>query len=65
MNKNVLYYTFSKSNELDLGSNPKVGTRRYMSPELLSNTMSTTCFESLKYSDVYSLSLVFWEIARR
>lgn len=39
----------------------KVGTKRYMSPELLSETMNFMDFESYKRADVYSFSLVMWE----
>ncbi|KAK7074138.1 hypothetical protein SK128_019423 [Halocaridina rubra] len=55
----------SESNELDFGTNPKVGTRRYMAPEVLNESISTSCFESLKMADMYSFGLVLWEIARR
>ncbi|XP_064118913.1 bone morphogenetic protein receptor type-1B-like [Macrobrachium nipponense] len=55
----------SERNELDFGTNPKVGTRRYMAPEVLNETINTGCFESLKMADVYSFGLVLWEITRR
>ncbi|MPC19511.1 Bone morphogenetic protein receptor type-1B [Portunus trituberculatus] len=55
----------SENNELDFGSNPKVGTRRYMAPEVLNDTLNMSCFESLKMADMYSFGLVLWEIARR
>ncbi|XP_045601597.1 bone morphogenetic protein receptor type-1B isoform X2 [Procambarus clarkii] len=55
----------SENNELDFGTNPKVGTRRYMAPEVLNETINTSCFESLKMADIYSFGLVLWEIARR
>lgn len=38
---------------------------RYMAPEILDETMNTRCFESFKQADIYSLGLVFWEVARR
>ncbi|KAI8488713.1 Activin receptor type-1 [Branchiostoma belcheri] len=50
---------------LDLGSNPRVGTKRYMAPELLEETMNYECFDSYKRVDVYALGLVLWEVARR
>ncbi|CAK9295947.1 unnamed protein product [Gordionus sp. m RMFG-2023] len=40
----------------------KVGTHRYMSPEILSETLDRLNFESFKMSDVYSFALVLWEI---
>ncbi|KAG0729925.1 Bone morphogenetic protein receptor type-1B [Chionoecetes opilio] len=55
----------SENNELDFGTNPKVGTRRYMAPEVLSDSLNMSCFESLKMADMYSFGLVLWEIARR
>ncbi|KAK8396963.1 hypothetical protein O3P69_005154 [Scylla paramamosain] len=55
----------SENNELDFGTNPKVGTRRYMAPEVLNDTLNMSCFESLKMADMYSFGLVLWEIARR
>lgn len=55
----------SESNDLDLGTNPKVGTRRYMAPEVLNETINFSCFESFKMADMYSFGLVLWEIVRR
>ncbi|CEF59958.1 Thick veins protein [Strongyloides ratti] len=43
----------------------KVGTRRYMAPELLNETLNPKNFECFKQSDIYSFSLVMWEIIRR
>nr|QWX95815.1 TGFbeta receptor type I [Strongyloides stercoralis] len=43
----------------------KVGTRRYMAPELLNETLNPKNFECFKQSDIYSFSLVMWEIVRR
>lgn len=36
-----------------------------MAPEILDETINTRCFESFKRADMYSLGLVFWEVARR
>ncbi|KAK4300680.1 hypothetical protein Pmani_027133 [Petrolisthes manimaculis] len=55
----------SENNELDFGTNPKVGTRRYMAPEVLTETINMTCFESLKMADMYAFGLVLWEVTRR
>lgn len=41
------------------------GTRRYMSPEVLDETLDTRSFEAYKQSDMYSLALVLWELALR
>lgn len=43
----------------------RAGTKRYMAPEVLDESIDTTLFDSLKRSDVYSLGLVLWEVARR
>ncbi|XP_030310137.1 activin receptor type-1C isoform X1 [Calypte anna] len=52
-------------NTIDIPQNPRVGTRRYMAPEILDDVMNTSIFESFKRADIYSLGLVYWEIARR
>ena len=43
----------------------RVGTRRYLSPEILDDSMNTKNFDFFKRSDMYSFGLVLWEIARR
>ncbi|XP_073326816.1 serine/threonine-protein kinase receptor R3 [Pagrus major] len=50
---------------LDVGNNPRVGTKRYMAPEVLDETIRTDVFESYKQTDIWALGLVFWEISRR
>eukprot|EP00066_Takifugu_rubripes_P019447 XP_011608713.1 PREDICTED: activin receptor type-1C [Takifugu rubripes] len=55
----------STTNTIDIPSNHRVGTKRYMAPELLDETINTQSFESFKRADIYSLGLVFWELARR
>nr|XP_014965628.1 activin receptor type-1C isoform X1 [Macaca mulatta] len=52
-------------NTIDIPQNPKVGTKRYMAPEMLDDTMNVSIFESFKRADIYSVGLVYWEIARR
>ncbi|XP_032921028.1 activin receptor type-1C isoform X2 [Catharus ustulatus] len=52
-------------NTIDIPQNPRVGTRRYMAPEILDDAMNVNIFESFKRADIYSLGLVYWEIARR
>ncbi|CAN9497811.1 unnamed protein product [Ophioblennius macclurei] len=56
---------FQDTNELDVGNNPKVGTKRYMAPEVLDDSIQMECFESYKRVDIWALGLVLWEIARR
>ncbi|XP_067995295.1 activin receptor type-1C isoform X2 [Melanerpes formicivorus] len=55
----------SVMNTIDIPQNPRVGTRRYMAPEILDDVMNMNIFESFKRADMYSLGLVYWEIARR
>uniref|UniRef100_A0A3Q3K4G5 Activin receptor type-1 n=1 Tax=Monopterus albus TaxID=43700 RepID=A0A3Q3K4G5_MONAL len=56
---------FQDTNELDVGNNPKVGTKRYMAPEVLDDSIQMDCFESYKRVDIWALGLVLWEVARR
>ncbi|XP_037952360.1 activin receptor type-1 isoform X2 [Teleopsis dalmanni] len=51
--------------KLDFGDNPKVGTKRYMAPEVLDESINLQCFESLRRTDIYALGLVIWEVCRR
>ncbi|XP_043930784.1 activin receptor type-1C isoform X8 [Protopterus annectens] len=55
----------SVTNTIDIAPNHRVGTKRYMAPEILDDTININIFESFKQADVYSLGLVYWEIARR
>ncbi|CAP23923.2 Protein CBR-SMA-6 [Caenorhabditis briggsae] len=45
--------------------NVQVGTKRYMAPELLSNTLNPQDFSQFKMADIYSMALVMWEIVIR
>ena len=45
--------------------NDRVGTNRYMPPEVLSDAINMRNFDSFKQGDVYSLALVYWEVVRR
>ena len=42
-----------------------VGTKRYLAPEILEESIAVKNFESFKRADIYSLGLVMWEIGRR
>ncbi|XP_039507767.1 serine/threonine-protein kinase receptor R3 [Pimephales promelas] len=56
----------SQSNDyLDVGNNPRVGTKRYMAPEVLDESIRVDLFESYKQTDIWALGLVMWEITRR
>ncbi|KAH0950097.1 hypothetical protein HN011_008070 [Eciton burchellii] len=41
------------------------GTKRYMSPEILEQTVNVKCLESFRRADIYSLGLILWEVCRR
>lgn len=43
----------------------RVGTRRYLSPEILNDSIDVNNFDCFKRSDMYSFGLVVWETARR
>ena len=53
------------SDGLSLPTNPKQGTKRYMAPEILDESINMERFESFKRTDIYSLGLVVWEICNR
>ncbi|XP_066908346.1 bone morphogenetic protein receptor type-1B isoform X1 [Halyomorpha halys] len=55
----------SETNEIDITPNTRVGTRRYMAPEVLDESLDTKSFDAFKMADIYALSLVFWEMCRR
>ncbi|KTF84908.1 hypothetical protein cypCar_00028022, partial [Cyprinus carpio] len=55
----------SNTNTVDIPINHRVGTKRYMAPEILDDSINTSSFESFKRADIYSLGLVFWELTRR
>jgi bone morphogenetic protein receptor type-1B len=54
-----------ETNSIDISPNTRVGTRRYMAPEILDGTIRSDSFESLRAADIYSLGLVLWEVCRR
>ncbi|VDQ12116.1 unnamed protein product [Trichobilharzia regenti] len=56
--------TMNSALEVNLHSD-RVGTKRYMAPEVLDNTIRLTSPEAFKQADMYSLGLVFWEVTRR
>ena len=51
--------------QVDIPDNSKVGTKRYLAPEVLDESINPNQFESWKRADIYSVGLVFWELARR
>ena len=61
----ILFLRLLDTGQVDIPYNNKVGTKRYMAPELLNETIDEAMFDSWKMADVYSLGLVYWELARR
>ncbi|XP_051865677.1 activin receptor type-1B-like isoform X1 [Pristis pectinata] len=55
----------SLTDTIDIAPNQRVGTKRYMAPEVLDETINMQHFDSFKCADIYALGLVYWEIARR
>ena len=55
----------NKDNKLNVPKNPKQGTKRYMAPEILDESINLNYFESFQHTDIYALGLVFWEMCRR
>uniref|UniRef100_A0A8C2H2S3 Activin receptor type-1C n=1 Tax=Cyprinus carpio TaxID=7962 RepID=A0A8C2H2S3_CYPCA len=55
----------SNTNNIDIPINHRVGTKRYMAPEILDDSVNMSSFESFKRADIYSMGLVFWELAHR
>ncbi|CAB4068144.1 ACVR1 [Lepeophtheirus salmonis] len=53
------------NNELIIPQNCRVGTKRYMSPEILDMSINVNHFESYRMVDIYAFSLIIWEILRR
>jgi len=51
--------------ETNIPQNPRVGTKRYMAPEILDMTMQMQIFESFRRVDVYGFALMMWETSRR
>lgn len=55
----------SETDSVDIVHNNRVGTKRYLAPECLEESINMKHFDSYKRADVYALGLVYWEIARR
>eukprot|EP00794_Sanderia_malayensis_P017439 gene17439-19183_t len=54
-----------ETNQLDIAVSRRVGTKRYMAPEVLEEVINCNSFDSFKQVDVYAFGLVLWEIARK
>uniref|UniRef100_A0A6J0ULN7 receptor protein serine/threonine kinase n=1 Tax=Pogona vitticeps TaxID=103695 RepID=A0A6J0ULN7_9SAUR len=55
----------SDTNEVDVPLNTRVGTKRYMAPEVLDETLNKNHFQPYIMADIYSFGLIIWEMARR
>ncbi|XP_030046569.1 bone morphogenetic protein receptor type-1B isoform X1 [Microcaecilia unicolor] len=55
----------SDTNEVDIPPNTRVGTKRYMPPEVLDESLNRSHFQSYIMADMYSFGLILWEVARR
>jgi len=51
--------------ETNIPQNPRVGTKRYMAPEILDLSMNMSVFENFRRVDIYSFGLMMWETTRR
>ncbi|CAF3663380.1 unnamed protein product [Rotaria socialis] len=57
--------SYQEQVNIDIQPNSRVGTYRYMAPEVLDDTLNQRSFESFKAADIYALGLVYWELLRR
>ncbi|ELK37607.1 Bone morphogenetic protein receptor type-1B [Myotis davidii] len=57
--------TASDTNEVDIPPNTRVGTKRYMPPEVLDESLNRNHFQSYIMADMYSFGLILWEVTRR
>lgn len=58
----VTEFDFSEKKE---PPNYRQGTNRYLAPEILDTTINKRDIYSYVMADVYSFSLLMWEVARR
>ncbi|KAM9111454.1 bone morphogenetic protein receptor type-1B-like [Pangshura tecta] len=56
---------FSDKNGMAVPRNIRVGTKRYMPPEVLAQSLNRNYFHSFLMADMYSFGLILWEVARR
>ncbi|MEQ2203960.1 Bone morphogenetic protein receptor type-1A [Xenoophorus captivus] len=53
------------TSEVDIPLSTRVGTRRYMAPEVLDESLNKNHFQAYIMADIYSYGLVVWEMTRR
>lgn len=53
------------SSSVNFPMNPKQGTKRYMAPEILAETINMKDFIAFKKADIYAFGLVLWEMCKR
>lgn len=49
----------------NVSENYRVGTKRYMAPEVLEEKINPSVFESYRRVDMYAFGLVLWEVCLR
>lgn len=58
------YYWGGRERQAEFCSLAEAGTLRYLAPELLEGAVNLKdCENALKQADVYSMSLILWEVA--
>lgn len=50
---------------MDVAPNTRQGTKRYMPPEVLDESINKFSFDAYKQGDMYSFGLCVWEVAKR
>lgn len=55
----------SDTNEVDIPLSTRMGTRRYMAPEVLDESLNKNHFQAYIMADMYSFGLIVWEMTRR
>lgn len=53
------------NDRLDIPVNNRVGTKRYLAPEVLEDTINMEQFDAFRRADIYAFGLVLWELATR
>ena len=54
-----------ETNKVELPTNPRQGAKRYMAPEILSESIDMREFVSFIRADIYAFGIVLWEICSR